>query len=122
PSIWGDSWAREPALDILVNLEWYEVFDLLEEHGSPEEVNASFERTGLAYEMIETRNGYRIETYDPEGEALEVDDIPEIATSVFGGRFAEPGKQWAEALAALRDRPARLTQAITAAMGALEGV
>lgn len=120
--IWGDSFAREPAVEMLEDLEWFEVFDLLEEYGDPEAVNASFERTGLAYEMISSRRGQRIEVFDPEGEELEVDDIPEIAASLLEGRFSEPGKQWGRALSALRGRPAEHTQAIHEAMGALEGV
>ncbi|MGP5008235.1 hypothetical protein ACTXJK_15190 [Brachybacterium tyrofermentans] len=120
--IWGDSFAREPALEMLEDLEWFEVFDLLEEYGDTEAVNASFERTGLAYEMTSSRRGQQIEVFDPEGEELEVDDIPEIAASVLEGRFSEPGKQWKRALRALRARPAEHTQAIHEAMGALEGV
>lgn len=120
--IWGHDFAREPTLEILADLKWFEVFDLLEEYGDPDEVNGAFERTGLAYEMSASRRGQRIVTYDPEGEALGVDSIPEITASVFGNRFVEPGEQWERALRALRGRPAELTQAIHEAMGALEAV
>lgn len=119
--VW-DNDARDLALRFISKLEWFEVFDLLEEHGDPDEVNASFERTGLAYEMTWSWRGQQIEVFDPEGKELEVDDIPEIATSLLEGRFSEPGKQWERALSALRGRPAKHTQAIHEAMGALEGV
>lgn len=123
PSIFSNQWAEGPARDLLYrDLEWFEVFDLLEEYGQPDEVNASFERTGLAYEMVTGRFERTIQTYDPEGEELEVTELPEEATGVLEGRFAEPGEQWQRALIALRGRPAEPTQAIAEAIGALEGV
>lgn len=36
--IWGHDFAREPALEMLEDLKWFEVFDLLEEYGDPEAV------------------------------------------------------------------------------------
>lgn len=122
PGIWGSNFAESPAKDILLTLKWYEVFDLLEDHADPKEVNASFERTGLAYEMIQGRRSNSIEPHDPEGEELEVKDIPDLAEDVLSGKFSEPGEQWGRALAELRGRPARPTIVISEAIGALEGV
>lgn len=122
PDIWGPSFAEQPAKDILLGLDWYKIFDLLEEYGNPHDVNASFERTGLAYEMVEGHRGNWIENYDPEGEELDVQNIPEDSESLLSGKFSEPGEQWGRALAALRGRPVEPTKAISEAIGALEGV
>src|SRR4051794_30791914 len=55
PQIWGASFADGPLRSMVDNLEWYDVFDLLEHVAvdaiDARKVNESFVRCGLAYEM-----------------------------------------------------------------------
>ena len=124
--IWGDTFARSEVLRLIENLEWYEVFDLLEEHATGryqvEEVNDSFVREGLAYEMIEGFGSSEIYIYDPEGDELEVIGTEDDAANVLAGQFAPVKDQYLRALTALRARPADDEKAISEALGALEAV
>lgn len=120
-NIWSDQGAREAVYQLIDELEWFEVFDLLEaqagRHGV-EKVNDSFVRTGLAYEMVDDY----ISLYDPEGDELEVAGDEDLATKVLTGKLAPVATQYSRALAALRGRPADPEKAIGEALGALEAV
>jgi hypothetical protein len=122
PNIWGGAAAEVEAGRLIDQLEWFEVFDMLEEHVSgpsqEEAVNASFARTGLAYEMV----GNEISLYEPEGQELKVSGIEAEAVSAFTGQFKPVARQYDRALGALRGRPADPEKAISEALGALEAV
>lgn len=126
PDIWSNQGAREPLLYLLRKLEWYEVFDLLEERASPtdvHEVNASFTRTGLAYEMVSNvPQGGQISLYDPESDELQVAGAEHEAVEVLAGKFAPVRQQYERALGALHSRPADPEKAISESLGAVEAV
>lgn len=121
--IWGDSFAA-PAVRTLIenDFEWFEVFDLLEKYGDPDEVNKSFARTGLAYEMVTSGRRQAIRLLDPEGDLLKVAGLEDEATAVLDEKFKDVSEQWTRALKALRSRPTDPEKAVGEAIGALEAV
>lgn len=121
PSIWGDAFASPEVAFLVDHLEWWEVFDLLEEVSDPQdddEVNEVFARCGLAYEMLDAE----IHRLDPEGDALQVAGDEHKALSLLTARFAPVRGQYDKALSALHGRPADLEKAISESLGALEAV
>jgi AbiJ N-terminal domain 4 len=83
PDIWSHQGADRKVTPLINELEWFEVFDMLEDlvNGPSQEeaVNASFVRTGLAYEMVNNE----IRLYEPEGQELKVSGIENEAISAF---------------------------------------
>ncbi len=125
PDIWSDQGASEEFSRLLGRLEWFEVFDLLEEHGGNwvDEINDSFARCGLAYEAHGTfSHGVKIEIHDPESAELEVSAIEDDAVGVLTGKYQPVLEQYQRALSALRCRPADDEKAISESLGAVEAV
>lgn len=125
--IWSEGFAREPALEALEALEWYEVFDLLEEHagGLVTELNESFARSGLAYEAERhswVRSKCTIDVFDPEGVRLGLDTIDDEVAHILVDRFEPARIQYEMAVASLHGRPANYEKAISESVGALEAV
>jgi len=122
PDIWSSQGSAQEVTRLIDQLEWFEVFDMLEEHvngaSQEEAVNASFVRTGLAYEMLDNE----ISLYEPEGQELAVSGIEDEAVGAFTGQFEPVARQYDRALNALRGRPADPEKAISEALGALEAV
>jgi len=126
PNVWSNDWAKPHVYQLIDQLDWFAVFDLLEEQAVTAheitQVNESFARTGLAYEMDGTRSGSEIRFYDPEGDELGVTALEDEALEVLVGEFAPVREQHERALTALRARPAEDEKAISESIGALEAV
>lgn len=122
--IWSNDFATEPAQQLLGHLEWYEVFDLLEENGANhvKEINAAFERSGLAYIAARHKKEVRIQVFDPEGLDLEIAGDEDHGAEGLVGKFEAAGTQYKKALQMLRGRPADYEKAVSEAVGALEAV
>ncbi len=123
PRVVGNSTAYRHVVELVEQLEWFEVFDLLEEYAPhpgqhQDHVNEWFSKSGLAYEL--TSSG--IQLLDAEGRALEVDGVEQEAMSMLDGRFDPVREQYQKALTALNSRPADLEKAISESVGALEAV
>jgi hypothetical protein len=120
--IWSDQGAISSLDHQLGRLEWFEVFDMLEEVGSSgssdDDVNDVFARTGLAYEMVDGS----IDLFDPEGSELEVSDTEHEALSYLKAEYAPVRTQYQRALDALHGRPPDLEKAVSEALNALEAV
>lgn len=126
--LWSDKFAKQPAQQMLAKLEWYEVFDLLEEHAGHlvDEVNDAFARSGLAYEATEDtyprRGKCSIAVFDPDGVVLEVSAVGDETSALLTDRFEPVRKQYVAALDALQGRPSDFEKAISESVGALEAV
>lgn len=119
--VWSDQGAASYVDYKLGRLEWFEVFDLLEEVSSgvdDDEVNAVFARAGLAYEMLDGQ----IHLLDPEGDALEISGSEHEAVSQLKGEYSAVRTQYQRALDALHGRPPDLERAVAEALNALEAV
>ena len=121
--IWSEGYASPMVASLVDRLDWWEVFDALEEvaEGRPHldsQVNDAFARCGLAYEMVDGH----IYLLDEEAEALEVKGVEHEAESLLDERFTPVRKQYSKALAALHGRPADLEKAVSESFGALEAV
>lgn len=122
PGIVGDATAYRPLVELVEQLEWFEVFDLLEQVGPPgrhdQAINDRLAMCGLAYEMTDGK----IDLFDPEGEAIGVTGIEHEAVALLDGRFESVRDQYAKALTALHGRPADLEKAVSESLNALEAV
>lgn len=122
--IWGDSFAAPEVSRMVESMEWYEVFDGLEELAERRQrqiddvVNEAFARCGLAYEMVDGQ----ISLLDEVGDELDLAGNEDEATKLLTGRFRPVYKQYEKALGALRGRPADLEKAVAEAFGAVEAV
>lgn len=122
--IWGASFAAPEVSRMVESMEWYEVFDALEElaetrRGQIDDVvNEAFARCGLAYEMVDGQ----ISLLDEVGNELNLAGNEDDATMLLTGRFRPVYKQYEKALSALHGRPADLEKAVAEAFGALEAV
>src|SRR5690348_5410964 len=73
-AIWGASYASPEVRRMVERMEWWQVFDVLEEvsdgdSGNDDDVNEAFALSGLAYEMVDGV----IYTMDEAGELLEIE-------------------------------------------------
>jgi len=123
PQVWGESYARQLVQSMVMDLEWWEVFDQFEAIAEgrsrfDERVNDMFARCGLAYEMLDGQ----IWLFDEEGEALGVSGVEHEAVVFLKGKYAPVRKQYEKALEALNGRPADLEKAVSESFGALEAV
>jgi hypothetical protein len=119
--VWSNQGAASYVDHKLGQLEWFEVFDLLEELCSgvdDDEVNGVFARCGLVYEMGDGQ----IHLFDPEGDELGVTGSEFEAVSYLKGDYAAVRAQYQRALDALHGRPADLERAVADALNALEAV
>jgi hypothetical protein len=82
PGIWGPSLAGPAPSQILEGLEWFEVFDLLEElaqNGRMDKlVNDTLEEVGLSYEMVDGH----IEFWSEFADEMGIRDLAENAIAV----------------------------------------
>lgn len=126
--VFSGDWAMPRIDQNIENLEWFEVFDLLEfvvDQASTWErddienkVNNALANSGLAYEM----RGYQIERLDESGHEFGVHGDEERAVNVLSGEFSPVKEQYEKALSALHGRPADLKLAIANSLNALEAV
>lgn len=119
--VWSDQGAASYVDHKLGRLEWFEVFDLLEEVSSgvdDDDVNAVFARAGLAYQMVDGQ----IQLLDPEGDALEISGTEHDALSHLKAEYSAVRTQYQRALDALHGRPPDLERAVAEAVNALEAV
>jgi hypothetical protein len=121
-SIWSDNWAVTSVQQNVDRLEWFEVFDLLEELAAAhtrDSINEKLARCGLAYELIDES----IWLLDAAGDALEISGAEYDAEPILSsGGFSPVLNQYKRALAAIHGRPADLEKAVSEALGALEAV
>ncbi|WP_163275552.1 hypothetical protein [Cellulomonas iranensis] len=130
--IWSDRFAEEHVRSMISHeLEWFEVFDLLEEYATVDAVNDAFVRTGMAYEMVARNDGRgarrnstggEIILFDPTGEALGLPTVDADVAPLLKERFEPAAIQWERAIRALNGRPSDPEKAIGEAMGATEAV
>lgn len=119
--VWSDQGASSYVDHKIGRLEWFEVFDLLEEvcaGPDDDEVNAVFARAGLAYDMMDGQ----IHLLDPEADELQVSGVEYDAISYLKGDYAAVRAQYQRALDALHGRPPELERAVAEALNALEAV
>lgn len=124
PSVWSDSYSKQSSEQLLESLEWYEIFDLLELNGAKHvaQINAAFERSGLAYVAARHQREVRIDVFDPEGLDLEIAGDEDEVVEELVGKFGAASTQYQKAIDMLRGRPADYEKAVSEAVGALEGV
>jgi hypothetical protein len=121
PGIWGTGPASQLAQDYVMRIEWFEVFNLLEElsdRSTQETINEAFAQAGLGYEMVDDQ----VWLWDSEAEQLDITGIEFEVPSLLDGRFAPVREQFQRALAALHGRPPELEKAVSESVGALEAV
>lgn len=126
--VWSADWAC-PRLDaVLKEMEWYEVYDLLEREYEAvdlmvadefqDRVNTAFAEAGVVYEF---REGY-VERLDQPGELLGIQHNEESALDLLKGRFRPVHEQYRKALSALHGHPADYKAAVREALNAVEAV
>lgn len=123
PNIWGESYASPQVRWMIERLDWWQVFDLLEDlaEGTSQvdaEVNEAFAMCGLAYEMVDGS----IYTLDEAGDVLEITGDEHATTKSLEGKYAPVRKQYEKALAGLNGRPMDLEKAVSESVGAMEAV
>lgn len=126
--VFSADWAEPRIKENLEAMDWYLVYDLLEElaegihyrnvEGYHEKVNTALAEAGVVYEL---RDGI-IERLDEVGEALEVRHDEDSAVDVLTGEFKPVQEQYEKALSALHGRPADAKAAIRESLNALEAV
>lgn len=126
--VFSDSWARPRIEENIANLEWFEVFDCLEEvideadrwdqESLEEKINIAFAQSGLVYEMRDRA----IERLDKLGHELQVHGQEELVVGALSGVFSPVKEQYEKALTALHGRPTDLKLVIANSLNALEAV
>lgn len=122
-NIWGASYASPEVRWMIERLEWWQVFDMLEEVAEgnshlDQVVNEAFALSGLAYEMVDGS----IYTLDEAGDLLEITGEESATVQRLAGKYSPARKQFEKALEGLHGRPMDLEKAISESVGALEGV
>lgn len=119
--VWDYDWAEPRFSGLIQDLDWIEIYELIEERldGSylrDEEINEILAREGIAYEIVDGK----FYPYDPEGEDLGLDTENPIDSS--DDKFAPVRAQFQRALSSLNSIPANNLAAIGEALNALEAV
>lgn len=123
PNIWGESYASPQVRSMIERLDWWQVFDLLEDlaEGTSQvdaKVNEAFAMCGMAYEMVDGS----VYTLDEAGDVLEITGDEYGTSKRLEGKYAPVRKQYEAALAGLNGRPMDLEKAVSESVGAMEAV
>lgn len=127
-NVFSADWAEPRIKENLEDMEWFLVYDLLEEMAAGlhysnvghyhDRVNAAFAEAGVVYEL---RDGV-VERLDVAGESLDIRHDEDEALTVLTGQFQPVHEQYKKALQGLHGRPADLKAAIRESLNALEAV
>lgn len=125
PGIWSDRYARPYVESMVERLQWFEVFDLLEQVVEATDdaeaqgrVNDRLAVCGLGYAM----DRGEIDLLDAEARALGITGVEHETENLLHGRFGPVREQYQKAIAALHGRPADLEKAVSESLNALEAV
>jgi hypothetical protein len=114
---------RDEVADLIRELKWWEVYDLIERYANSysdaERIEQVFSENGIAYEYLDGE----VVPFEPEAEELEVAGVEEapLRTQDPDGRFVDAKAQYRKALDFLRQRPPDLENAVASAVNAIEG-